>query len=180
MNLDEKVAVLTAIQKRAKEMLDELRPELNSEALRAYEEDGVSKRAVRVAGEKVADLIVPMSKEDFEIDDPEAFKAFAQDYGLGAYVKAIDPARMGDAVAYLASEHPEVLVEEWRYRDWKPAMTPCGEGATYLDSGMPVPGVRRVKPKPKAPTLRGLKWEAVASAVGALPGGVSGLLGGAE
>lgn len=180
MNIEERIAVLTAIQKRAKEMLDELRPELNARALREYEESGVQKRAIRVGGEKVADLVVPMSKEDYEIEDPEAFKAFAEDYGLGSYVKAIDPARMSDAVAYLAAEHPEVLAEEWRYADWKPAMTACGGGATYLDSGMPVPGVRRVKPSPKAPTLRGLKWEAVASAAGAIPGGVAGLLGDAE
>lgn len=44
MTLDEQVAVLTAIQKRAKELLDELRPEMNVKAIEDYIDRGISKR----------------------------------------------------------------------------------------------------------------------------------------
>lgn len=181
MNDIERVAVLTAIQKRCRELIDEIRPAVNERAIEDYLESGITKRAVRVAGEKVADLIVPMSKASYVIDDPDAFRDFAESYGLGRYVTDIDPEKMADAVGWLAAEHPEVLRSEWRCPDWERAMTPCGDGATYLDSGMPVPGVRRVPPAPKTPTLRGVTFEGVASAVSKLPGGMAGLLdGGAE
>lgn len=181
MNELEKVAVLTAIQKRCKELIDELRPAVNERALEEYLESGITKRAVRVAGEKVADLIVPMSKASYVIEDAEAFRDFAETYGLGSFVTVIDPGKTADAIGYLVHEHPEVLAEEWRCPDWERAMAPCGDGATYLDSGMPVPGVRRVPPAPKTPTLRGVTFEGVASAVAKLPGGMAGLLeGGAE
>lgn len=181
MNELEKLAVLTAVQKRCKELIDEIRPAVNERAIEEYLESGITKRAVRVAGEKVADLIVPMSKASYVIEDAEAFKAFAQDYGLGSFVTVIDPDKTADAIGYLAHEHPEVLMQEWSCPDWERAMTPCGDGATYLDSGMPVPGVRRIPPAPKTPTLRGITFDGVASAVAKLPGGMAGLLeGGAE
>lgn len=181
MNTEEKVAVLTAIQKRAKEMLDDLRPQLDREAMELYEVYGTTKKAVKVNGQKVADLIIPMSKDDYEIADPDAFKAFCQDYGIGAYVKRVKPGCMGRAEAILSDEHPELMEEVWEYGDWKPGMTPAGDGATWLDSGMPVPGVRRIPPQPGKPALRGVKWREVAQAAGALPGGVAALLeGGAE
>lgn len=178
MNVEEKVAVLTAIQKRAKEMLDELRPELDREAMELYEGFGVTKHEVKVGGQKVADMIIPMSKEDYEIVDPDAFRAFCEEYGVGHYASKIDPDKMGDAVAILGAEHPELIMREWQYGDWKPGMTPDGDEATWLDSGMRVPGVKRIPPQPKKPTLRGIKWQQVAHAVGALPGGLAGLLEG--
>lgn len=180
MNVEEKVAILTAIQKRAKEMLDELRPEMDREAMELYEGFGVTKHEVKVGGRKVADMIIPMSKEDYEIDDPESFFRFCQDYGIGHYVLKIEPERMAEAVSLLNVEHPELVMREWKIGDWKPGMTPDGEGATWLDSGMPVPGVRRIPPQPKKPTLRGIKWREVAQAAGAIPGGLSGLLEGGE
>lgn len=176
MNLDEKVAVLTAIQKRAKEMLDELRPEMNERALAEYDENGVTKRAVKVAGQKVADLVVPESKPDFAIVDG-SFQEFAKDYGLGRMELSVkDPY---EAAKVLAAEHPDMVEERFAYsNDWKDSMEWDGERVTFRDSGMEVPGVAYMGPQPKSPTLRGLKWESVAKALKSLPGGAAGLLEG--
>lgn len=176
MNADERVAALTALQKAVKAALDLARAEADERLLADYERDGVTRKALRVAGEKVGDYLVVMEKPGWEVVDRTALEAFALDYGFAAIARSIRPEWSARAAEVVADELPEAVAEEVRLEPrWERYLTEAGDGATYLDSGMPVPGVRRRVPRVKGTQVRGCAPEAVAPLV-ARAGGVRELL----
>ena len=58
MNVNEQLAVLTALKKAVDERLKEVRSGADEAMRDAYEEDGVEKKALKVCGEKVGELVV--------------------------------------------------------------------------------------------------------------------------
>ena len=181
MTLDEQVAVLTAIQKRAKELLDELRPELNGRAVEDYLDRGISKREIRVAGRKVADLIVPLSAERYELDPDlvSEFREFADLHGLTVRKPKIKDGCEYEAMHFLQAERPDLVSESVEMMPgWQKILAPDGRGAKVGGTDYVVPGIIHVPPEPKSPTLRGLDWREVADAAKELPGGLAGLLEG--
>ena len=181
MTLDEQVAVLTAIQKRAKELLDELRPEMNAKAIEDYIDRGISKREVRVAGRKVADLIVPLSAERYDLDpDRKAeFREFADLHGLTVRKPKVKEGCEHEAMRFLQAERPDLVSESVEMMPgWQKILAPDGTGAKVGGTDYVVPGIIHVPPEPKSPTLRGLDWREVSDAAKELPGGLAGLLEG--
>lgn len=176
MGAEERVAALTALQKAVRTALDAARAEADGQLLADYERDGVTRKALRVAGEKVGDYLVVMEKPGWEVVDRGALASFALDYGFARIARSIRPEWSARAAELVADELPEAVEEEVRLdAGWERYLTEAGEGATYLDSGMTVPGVRRRGPRVKGTQVRGCAPEAVAPLV-ARAGGVRSLL----
>jgi hypothetical protein len=179
---NQRLVALTALQKAVKEEVDRLRAEVEDDMRSDYEDEGTTKKLVRLNGEKVGTVTLAMSKERYEIDDPAAFEEFALEYGLGSVVTVVNPARMHEVVELVrAYAHPEdldeLLSEEVVYdKDWQKGCEWRGGKVMYMDSPMEVPGVRHVPEEPKNLTVRTEGWGAVQSALRELPGGAMGLL----
>lgn len=177
-----RLAVLTALEKAVKEQIRAARAEVDERAWQMYEDMGVEKTAVKLDGEKVGEVIMTFHSEGFEVTDPEEFEEFALDYGLARVEVGIRPDMVGSVIAALSdSIAPEVLEEVITRTvvmdaDWEKGLTVTQGVVTYLDSGVPVPGVRALPKRPKGTMLRGCKPADVLPIVGRLEGGVNALL----
>ena len=182
MNNYEKLAVLTAMEKAVKDAIREVRSDANADLLEAYEQMGVEKLALKLNGEKVGDFIVTFNTDTFVITDEDAFLEFAVDYGM-ATVKQTVPARnMSLAITALARIIPPSDLDSYLEtqlvldKDWEKGLTNSAGVVTYLDSGMPVPGVA-VKPRSvKGTMVRDCKPAKVLPIVANLEGGLNTLL----
>ena len=94
MNVNEQLAVLTALKKAVDERLKEVRSDADEAMRDAYEEDGVEKKALKVCGEKVGELVVTFASDGYEVSDRKAFEEFAVDYGLASVKRSIRPDMM--------------------------------------------------------------------------------------
>lgn len=183
MNNYEKLAVLTAMEKAVKDAIREVRTEANADLLDAYDEMGVEKLALKLDGQKVGDFIVTFNAEGFEITDQEAFEEFALDYGLATTKRTIPARTMSVAINALARIVPPSDLDDYLEtevvldRYWERALTNSAGVVTYLDSGMPVPGVA-VRPRTvKGTMVRECKPEKVLPiAAGLKDGGINALL----
>ena len=90
-SVNEQLAVLTALQNIVKERLNEVRAQADEDLLAAYDEDGVTKKALKVGGIKVGDYMVMLTKDEWAVTDAEAFNDFALMYGFATYERGIKP-----------------------------------------------------------------------------------------
>lgn len=179
MRADERVAVLTALQKMVKRALDEARAEADEALLAAYEEDGVQKKALKVAGVKVGDYLVILNKGEWAVADRAAFEDFALAYGMAEVKKAIRPEWAWRVIELCERELPEAVCETVKVDPkWQDCITNVAGVPTYLDSGMEVPGLTYTGQTVKATQVRGCAPEKVAPIIARL-GGVGALLLGA-
>ena len=175
------VAVLTAMEKIVKERKGELRGECDREMAERYESDGITNRALRVAGQKVGDYTVVFSKPGFAVANRDEFTEFALAYGFASEVRRIRPEYMARAVEIVSEECPEAIETEVSVDSgWEKLMTRAGGGATYLDSGEPVPGVVYVPEAASGTRVTGCRPDVVAPLVRSLGGIDNLLLGGAR
>ena len=178
-SVNEQLAVLTALQNIVKERLNEVRAQADEDLLAAYDEDGVTKKALKVGGIKVGDYMVMLTKDEWAVTDAEAFNDFALMYGFATCERGIKPERLFEAYEVLYREAPEVLSDTVRLSaDWQKLITNTAGTPTYLDSGMAVPGLAYVGPHVKCTQVRGCKPEAVIPVLQQL-GGIDRLLLGA-
>ena len=179
MELNEQLAVITALDKAVAAKKKEVRAEADAEMMAHYEDMGVEKMALRLGGEKVGELGVVMASESYTITDAEAFEEFALCNGLAEVEQRIAPDMMPSVIKalgdYFDSEVLDEIIEErvvpvdgWQKRLHMVGGIPC------LGSE-PVPGVEYVKPRVKNTVVRGCKPEAVLPIVAQL-GGVEQLL----
>lgn len=176
LSVNERLAILTALQKAVKEQLDETRAEADASMLESYEEDGVVKKALKVGGVKVGDYLVVLTADDWAVTDETALQEFAMDYGFGKPELSIKPECMAAAVKLIESTDPFMLQETVTLnKDWKKLLTNTGGTATYLDSGEIVPGVVPLPPRVKCTQVRGCKPEDVVPQMKQL-GGIDQLL----
>ena len=174
MNVNEQLAVLTALKKAVDERLKEVRSGADEAMRDAYEEDGVEKKALKVCGEKVGELVVTFASDGFE--------EFAVDYGLASVKRSIRPDMMDSCIKALESVFDaEVLEEAVRETvvvsaDWEKSMSRVGDAVCYMDSGMVVPGVEYRPKLAKGTMVRGCKPDDVVPILRGLPGGVDALL----
>lgn len=176
MKTTEQLAVLTALQKMVKGRLDEVRREADDDLLDAYDEDGVTKRALKIGGVKVGDHIVVMTTGTWEIEDSAAFEEFALDYGIGTIERSIKPEYIPRVLEILVCELPEAIEETVKLDPkWQSCLTNTGGVATFMDSGLRVPGVTYVGQQVKNTQVRGCKPEDVAPIIASL-GGIDALL----
>lgn len=177
LKAEERLAVLTALQKTVKERLDEARAEVAGRMLEAWREDGVAKKALRLGGVKVGDLVVSVAPGSWEVSDQGAFEAFALDYGLARVERGLRPEWRQAAFDVLERELPEALEETVAVGgDWRRAMTAVDGAPCYLDSGMAVPGIRWEPERARCVQVRGCRPEDVAPVLRALGRGVDELL----
>lgn len=179
MRPSEELAVLTALKKAVDDRLKEVRAEADSELLEAYDEDGVTKKALKVGGLKVGDYILNLTKETWEIVDEPAFEDFALTYGFAEEAESIKTAFMHRAVELMREECPEGLESSAKVDPkWRDYVYNVDGVPIFMDSGMVVPGVALVPSKPKNTQVRGCKPADVIPRLQAL-GGVDALLLGA-
>lgn len=182
MNVNEQLAVLTALKKAVDERLKEVRSGADEAMRDAYEEDGVEKKALKVCGEKVGELVVTFASDGYEASDRKAFEEFAVDYGLASVKRSIRPDMMDSCIKALESVFDaEVLEEAVRETvvvsaDWEKSMSRVGDAVCYMDSGMVVPGVEYRPKLAKGTMVRGCKPDDVVPILRGLPGGVDALL----
>lgn len=176
MRLNEELAVLTALQKLVKQRLDEVRAEADADLRAAFDDDGVTKRALKVGGMRVGDHIVVLTSSKWAVEDRAAFEDFALTYGFAEVVKSIKPECMATAIGILECEMPEALAEEVKVDPkWEDYIENVAGTPMFLDSGEIVPGVRFTGQKFKNTQVRGCKPEDVAPILQQL-GGVDALL----
>ena len=182
MNVNEKLAVLTALKKAVDARLKDVRAEADDAMREAYFDDGVEKKALKVSGEKVGELTVTFASDGYELADKKAFESFALDYGLATVKRTIKPDMMESCIKALEGVfEPDVLAEAVQERveladGWEKAMECVGDAVCYMDSGMVVPGVEYRPRLAKGTMVRGCKPEDVVPRLQAMPGGVEALL----
>lgn len=166
ISLLEKLAVLTALQKAVKDQITEVRAEADSEMYQLYSDDRITKRALKLGDTKVGDYLVSETKESYTIEDNEAFEDFALTYGFADEVKIIDPSKMLEAIAFLQENNPTMIASEIVIDgNWEKAVTNTCGIATYLDTGLAIPGVKINPPTYKNTQVRGCKPEDVLPAL---------------
>lgn len=182
MNINEQLAVLTALKKAVDARLKEVRAEADEGMREAYLDDGVEKKALKVSGEKVGELIVTFASDGYEVADRKAFEAFALDYGLASVRRTIRPDMMESCVKALEGVfEPDVLDQAVQERvevsaDWEKKMELVDGAVCYMDSGMVVPGVEYRPKLAKGTMVRDCRPERVLPKLRAMPGGVDALL----
>ena len=176
MRTTEKLALLTALQKMVKSALDDTRAEANEELLEAFEEDGVTKKALRLGGVKVGDFIVVMSTGKWRITDSAAFLDFALTYGFAREIRSIKSEYLNEVLNHLEREFPEALeVTVEPDPKWENYVENVAGTPTYLDSGEVVPGIEFVGQTVKNTQVRGCKPEEVGPIIAKM-GGIDALL----
>lgn len=172
----EQLAVLTALQKLVKERLDEVRSTADHELLESYEDDGTTKRALKVGGIKVGDHMVVLTSGTWTVTDREAFEDFALAYGFATARKSVRPECMHRAVCLLEDIDPSLLTQEVAVdAKWEALVTNSAGTPTLLDSGEIVPGLTLAPQRVKCTQVRGCKPRDIIPIVQQL-GGVDALL----
>lgn len=177
---EEALAVLTALQKMVKERLDEARAEADEAMLRAYDVDGVSKKALKMGGAKVGDYTVVLSADEWEVTDRDALEDFALCNGFASVERAVRPEWRSRALDIVEAECPEAVEATVKLDSrWQACVTNRAGLPTYLDSGEIIPGLRYTGRRPKGTQVRGCEPADVLPLLRAMPGGVDALLLGA-
>lgn len=176
LDCTEQLALLTALQKAVKARLDEVRAEADAEMRDAFDEGGVTKRALSVGGVKVGDFIVVMESSEWAIADREALEDFTLAYGFATVRREVRPEYRARALEIVADALPEAVAETVELDPkWQANVTNVGGIPFYLDSGAIVPGLSYVGQRPRGTQVRGCKPESVLPIVQRL-GGVDRLL----
>ena len=176
MKVNEQLALLTALQKVVKSRLDEVRAEADDDLLADFDEDGVTKKALKLGGIKVGDFIVVLNSSKWAVEDAAAFGDFALTYGFATVRKSIRPEYMARALEVLSDELPDAVAEDVKLDPkWENYIENVAGTPTFLDSGEAVPGIRYTGQTVKGTQVRGCKPEDVAPIIAQL-GGVDALL----
>lgn len=181
MNSTEKLAVLTAMDKAVKAGAKQARAEADEGLMSVYEDMGVEKVELRVAGEAVGTLQVTYAKEGYEVTDMGAFAPFAIANGMAAEKKAIRPECMAAAVSLLEEQMPEAIeatVEP--VKDLDKMLDRAGDVVVAYGTSEAVPGVSWRPKRAKGTMVRGCEPEKVIPLIQSLPGGVEPLLLGGD
>lgn len=161
MNDITQLGVLKSLETLVKERMKEKRAEVDEQAKAAYLSEGITKRAIKLDGEKIGDYIVVQNKPSFEIMNQSEFEDFALTYGFASEKHFINPEYI-ERIVELVQEHfdPEEAEKAIRTNveidsNWRDFMTKTGEAVTFLDSGEIVPGVAYIPESYKGTQLRG-------------------------
>lgn len=178
-----RLAVLTALEKAVKEQIKLTRAEVDETAWSLYEDMGVEKTAMKIDGEKVGEVIMTFAKEGWDVTNPALFEEFALDYGFAKVRRTIRPDMTDSVISALldAGYSNEVISEITNSEtvvdaDWEKYVTNVGGMPTFLDSGLPMPGVVQRPKRPKGTMVRGCKPADVIPMVNRIEGGVNALL----
>ena len=175
MKLNEELAVLTALSKYVKARLDGVRAMADREMKKAYDEDGVTKKALRVGGAKVGDYIVTLTKGTWRVKDKAAFEDFALTYGFARVNKAIRPEYMAMAIELMEDVEGAIAKTVTVDEKWPDFIENVGGKPFYMDSELEVPGLEWAPQQIKGLQVRGCAPDDVMPIVKKL-GGVSKLL----
>lgn len=186
MNINEKLAVITALEKWVKEAKENIRSQADAEFADLCEAYNVERQTLTLNGQKVGTYTMEFNKEHFVVVDKIAWEDFASAYGIGVMRKKIRPGMMGSAIAIIeGAVEPEsindYIVEEFEVDpDWESYLVNVGGKVVFQDSGMEVPGVAFVPRAMNRPKVYGCKPADVVPILRSLPGGIETLLLGGE
>lgn len=182
MNPYEKLAVLTALEKALKDVKAEIRAEADDGLLDTYDAMGVERLALKLNGAKVGEFAVTYASEGYDITDPEEFWDFALTYGFASIRRGIRPEMVDSVINALRDHFDDDLVRECVYEDvaidpdWEKFIVNVAGVPTFMDSGMPVPGIKHRPKRVKGTRVTGCKPAEVIPIVNQLEGGVNALL----
>lgn len=182
MNTYEKLAVITALEKAVKDVKSEIRAEAEDGLLDTYDSMGVEKLALKLNGAKVGEFAVTYASEGYDIVDPEAFWDFALSYGFASIRRRIKAEMVDSVINALRDHFDEELVRECVYEevavdsDWERYVVNVAGVPTFLDSGVPVPGIEFRPKQVKGTRVTGCKPSEVIPIVNQIEGGVNALL----
>lgn len=181
MRANERVAILTAMEKAIKKALSEARKEADADMWSMFDESGIEKVQLRIGDVPVGQMIVTFSKAGFNVTDREEFEDFALSQGIACERKSIKPGMMHSAIKFLENNlEPEVLEETIQTEvklddDWEKWMDFDNGCVFWAGTDVPVPGVEYRPRKPKNITVRGCEWKDCAAPISQL-GGIDALL----
>lgn len=145
---DEELAMLTALSKRVKERLDELKGEAKLALMDMNAEQGIDRRAIRANGQKVGEVGITYASPG----------------------PVIDPARQSQAMDYLRELG---LVAESPKRGWEKRFAKAGDGVMDVETGELVDFLEWSPGYPKFATIRGCEPGTVLEAMQDRIGGES-------
>ncbi len=183
MNSTEKLAVLTAMDKAVKAGAKEARAEADEGLMAIYEDMGVEKVELRVAGQPVGTLQVTYASEGYEVTDLAAFAEFGAANGMAAEKRAIRAEYMDAAIKIVEAHLPEAVeVTVEPVKDLGRMLDHVGGEVVAYGTSEVVPGVSYRPKRAKGTMVRGCEPEKVIPLLASLPGGVEPLLlgGGAD
>lgn len=186
MNVNEKLAVITALEKWVKAQKAEIRAEADADFADLCEEYGTEKIGLTVNGQKVGTFVMTFHPEGFAVTDPDAFEDFALDYGLATLKRTIRPDMESTAIRVIEDVlEPELFADFVKEEvtlagDWESKLVRVGGRVLLGDSGLEVPGVSFRPRAMKGTQVRDCKPEVVVPILQGLPGGINTLLLGGE
>lgn len=186
MNVNEKLAVITALEKWLKDQKAEIRREADAAFAELCEEHNTEKIGLTINGQKVGQYIMQFHPEGYNVTDKDAFEDFALTYGLASIKRSIRPEMTGAAIKVIEGavdpEHVGDFVKEEVVLagDWEEKLVMVGGRVLFADSGLEVPGVAFRPRAMKGTQVRDCKPEVVIPILQGMPGGVNSLLLGGE
>ncbi len=155
MKINEELAVLTALQKVVGSRLDAVRAEADAGMRQSYDEDGVTKKALKVGGAKVGDYIVTLTKGTWRVANAKEFEDFALSYGFARIDKSIRPEYMAMAIELLEDVEGALETKVTVDEKWPNFITNVDGHAFYMDSELEVPGLEWAPQRIKGLQVRG-------------------------
>lgn len=181
MLAEEQLVAITAMEKLTKKKKGEIREECEERFFEQYEDFGIKKKELRLAGQSMGEFIMVMKPSTYEVTDAEEFNDFALSNGLASVKRTINPWMIEKVISILEDqlteeELAEYIKDEVEYnKGWEKFMN-LVDGVVVLDgTNHVVPGVSYVPEHPKNTMVKGCEPEVVFPAIMRL-GGVERLL----
>lgn len=176
MNVNERLAVLTAVSKIAKAALDEARAEAEKELAEAFAANGTDRARLMLDGTEVGSVTLKTDRKGWEVTDRDAFEGFLEDNGQLAVVRRLKPEYQGMAWSLLGEQHPYMFDEERRPEQaFLKTFERAGDAVIVGGTDVAVPGVSPCRPKVEGIMVTGCRPQVVGP-IAARLGGLDALL----
>ena len=106
VNKHDKLAIASALQKRIKEQVDDLRGDVEAELLALNAELGVKQIAAKLGDKQIATISISTSKRVPVVTDEQKFRSWAVDRGLAKVERVVSFRKLLD---FVRTNHPEIL-----------------------------------------------------------------------
>lgn len=171
MHPNEKLAVLTALQKQIKKELNRARKEVERGLSDGFAESGADRARLMLDGTEVGTVSLKIDRTGWRVTDAEAFEGFLIDNG-GARVRyALKPYCEQEVVALLQKERPDMfdtIIEP--LDEFTRTFRRVGDVMAVADTDVAVPGIEPAPPTVKGVMVRGCDPRDVAPIVSRIGG----------
>lgn len=171
MHPNEKLAVLTALQKQVKKELDRTRAEVERGLSDGFAESGADRARLMLDGTEVGTVSLKIDRTGWRVTDQEAFDAFLVDNGGARVVFKLKPQCEDEAVRLLRPLYPEMFDERIEPREeFTRTFRRVGDVIAVADTDVAVPGIEPAPPAVAGIMVRGCDPRDVAPIVSRVGG----------